>query len=85
MAHKSIIPADKISDNNNKKNLRELAILSSTLVVLLFLAARPFGFRNFLHELGHNNVFSLLLVASAVGIVLVIMQRLGIIFPNANK
>ena len=63
-----------------------MAILSSALVVLLlFLAARPFGFRIFLHALGHNNVFSLLLLASAVGIVLVIMQRLGIIFASANK
>ena len=76
--------ADQTSYSN--KNLRrELAILSSALMALLFLAARPFGFRTFLHALGHNNVFPLLLVACAVGIVLVIMQRLGIIFPNVNK
>ena len=80
MAHNSI-SADQTSHSN--KNLRrELAILSSVLVALLLLAARPFRFRTFLHALGHNNVFPLLLVASAVGIVLVIMQRLGIIFPD---
>jgi hypothetical protein len=79
MAHNSI-SADQTSYNN--KNLRrELAILSSALVAL-FLAARPFGFRTFLHALGHNNIFPLLIVASAVGIVLVIMQRLGIIFRD---
>jgi energy-converting hydrogenase Eha subunit H len=67
---------------SNKKLRRELAILSSVLVALLFLAARLFGFRTFLHALGHNNVFPLLLVTSVVGIVLVIMQKLGIIFPD---
>ncbi|MBV9178280.1 MAG: hypothetical protein JO297_14725, partial [Nitrososphaeraceae archaeon] len=73
--------ADQTSYSN--KNLgRELAILLLVLVALLFLAARPFGFRTFLHALGHNNVLPLLLVASAIGIVLVIMQRLGIIFPD---
>ncbi|MGB8936760.1 MAG: hypothetical protein WCC17_16840 [Candidatus Nitrosopolaris sp.] len=47
------------------KLLKEIAILSSIFVGLMILAIRPFGFRTFLHGLGHDNVFSLLLVASA--------------------
>ncbi|MGA9171138.1 MAG: hypothetical protein WCF03_15945 [Nitrososphaeraceae archaeon] len=78
MAHNSTA----YQTSHNKNLTRELAILTSALVTLLFMATRPFGFRTFLHALGHNNVFSLLLVASAVGIVLVMMQSLRIIFPD---
>jgi hypothetical protein len=46
---------------------------------LAILAVRPFGFRTFLDGLGHDNVFSLLLVVSAVAVVLVMMQRIGLI------
>jgi hypothetical protein len=48
----------------------------------MILAVRPFGFRTFLNGLGHDNIFSLLLVASAVAVMLVMMQRIGLIFPN---
>jgi len=48
----------------------------------MILAIRPFGFRTFLHGLGHDNIFSLLLVASAVAVVLVIVQRTGLMFPD---
>ena len=84
MANDNSKAADQTSHDNNKNLGRELTILSSVLVVLLFLAARPFGFRTFLYALGHNNIFSLLLVTSAVGIVLVIMQRLEIIFADTK-
>jgi hypothetical protein len=59
--------------------LREIVILSSIFVGLAILAVRPFGFRTFLHGLGHDNVFSLLLVVSAVAVGLVMMQRIGLI------
>lgn len=64
------------------KLLREIAILSSIFVGLMILAVRPFGFRTFLQGLGHGNVFSLLLVASAVAVVLIMAQRIGLICPN---
>jgi hypothetical protein len=59
-----------------------MTILSSIFVGLMILAIRPFGFRTFLNGLGHENIFSLLLVASAVAVVLVMMQRVGLIFPD---
>jgi hypothetical protein len=65
--------------------LREIAILSSIFVGLIILAIRPFGFRTFLIGLGHDNIFSLLLVASAVVLVLVIVQRIGLISPDEEK
>ena len=59
-----------------------MIVLSLTFVSLMILAVRPFGFRTFLNGLGHDNIFSLLLVASAVAVMLVMMQRIGLIFPN---
>lgn len=64
------------------KFLRELAILSSIFLGLLILAVRPFGFRTFLNALGHDNIFSLLLVVSAIAVILVMLQRLGLIFAD---
>jgi hypothetical protein len=46
------------------------------------MAIRPFGFGTFLQGLGHDNVFSILLVASAVAVVLVMAQRIGLISPD---
>jgi hypothetical protein len=51
----------------------------------MILAIRPFGFRTFLQGLGHDNVFSLLLVASAVAVVLVMAQRIGLISPDVAE
>jgi hypothetical protein len=49
---------------------------------LMILAIRPFGFRTFLNGLGHDNILSLLLVASVVAVILVMVQRIGLIFPD---
>ncbi len=68
-----------------QKLLTELVILSSILVVLSILAFRPFGFRTFLIALGHDNIFSLSLVVGAIAVLLVIMQRIGLIFPDKVK
>ena len=62
-----------------------MAILTSILVALMSLAVRPFGFRIFLSGLGHDNIFSLLLVASAVAVVLVMVQRTGLMFPDSSR
>jgi hypothetical protein len=77
-------PDDWVSREKHKL-LREIAILSSIFVGLIILAIRPFGFRTFLNGLGHDNIFSLLLVASAVVVVLVIVQRIGLISPDEEK
>ena len=67
------------------KLLREITILSSTFVGLLILAVRPFGFRTFLNGLGHDNIFSLLLVACLVAVALVMMQRVGLLCPYETE
>ncbi len=61
--------------------MRNLGIL----IALIILAIRPFGFRIFLNGLGHDNIFALLLVASAVAVVLVILQRTGLMFPDGAQ
>jgi hypothetical protein len=83
-AHSNSSPDDWASREKHKL-LREIAILSSIFVGLIILAIRPFGFRTFLNGLGHDNIFSLLLVASAVVVVLVIVQRIGLISPDEEK
>lgn len=59
-------------------------VLFVILVALGTLAVRPFGFRNFLHGLGNNDLFSIVLIVSIVGVAIVMLQRLGIIFPDTN-
>jgi hypothetical protein len=65
--------------------LREMTILTSLFVGLMILVIRPFGFRTFLIGPGHDNIFALLLVASAIAVVLVILQRSGLMFPNGSE
>jgi hypothetical protein len=72
---------DWTSDEKHKL-LREMAILTSILAGLIILAIRPFGFRTFLNGLTHDNIFALVLVASAVAVVIVIVQRAGFMFPD---
>jgi hypothetical protein len=71
--------------HERRKLLREMTILTSIFVGLMILAIRPFGFRTFLNGLGHDNIFSLLLVASAVAVVLVMLQRTGLMFPDGEE
>ncbi len=75
-------PSAHWASHEKRKLLREMAILISMLVALIILAIRPFGFRIFLIGLGHDNIFALLLVASAVAVVLVMLQRIGLMFPD---
>lgn len=51
----------------------------------MILAIRPFGFRTFLNGLGHDNILSLLLLAFAVAVLLVILQRTGLMFPDGAE
>jgi len=75
-------PSADWASNERRKLLREMTILTSIFIGLMILAIRPFGFRTFLSGLGHDNIFSLLLVASAVAVVLVMVQRTGLMFPD---
>lgn len=72
-------------DGKNNRVAKEIIILSSILVALIILVIRPFGFRTFLHGLQHDSIFSLFLITSIVGVVLVMMQRLGLIFPDHKR
>jgi hypothetical protein len=73
------------TSNEKRKFITEIVILSSIFVGLTVLAVTPFGFRTVLNGLGHESIFSLLLVVSAIGVVLVIMQRIGLIFPDVRE
>ena len=81
MARSNSTSADWAS-HERRKLLREMTILTSIFIGLMILAIRPFGFRTFLSGLGHDNIFSLLLVASVVAVVLVMFQRTGLMFPD---
>lgn len=68
--------------SNDSHNLRDVVILLGILAGMLILVVRPFGYRMFQIGLGQHNVFSVILVVGIVGIILVILQRLGIIFAD---
>jgi len=78
-------PSADWASHEKRKLLREMTVLASIFVGLMILAIRPFGFRTFLNGLGHDNIFSLLLVASAVAVVLVMLQRTGWMFPDGGE
>jgi hypothetical protein len=78
-------PSADWASHEKRKLLREMTVLTSIFVGLMILAIRPFGFRTFLNGLGHDNIFSLLLVASAVAVVLVMLQRTGLMFPDGAE
>jgi hypothetical protein len=63
---------------------KELAVLFVILSALAVLSVRPFGFRHFLRGLGNDDLFSILVVMGMVGVSLVILQRVGMIFPDTN-
>jgi len=84
MAHRNSSSIDSAS-HDERNLLRELAILSSIFLGLIILAIRPFGYRTFLNGVAYDNVFSLLLGASAVALILVIIQRIGLILHLKYK
>ena len=72
--------SDKPSTSNNL--VKEMCILSSILVGLLVLADKPYGIKTFLKGLAYHDIFSVLLLLAGIGIVLIMLQRLGIIFAD---
>jgi hypothetical protein len=73
-----------LASPDEKRLKKELVVLFVILVGLGVLSVRPFGFRNFLHGLANNDLFSITLAVGIVGVSLVMLQRLGIIFPDAS-
>jgi hypothetical protein len=71
--------------HEKRKLLREMTGLTLIFLGLIILAIRPFGFRTFLSGLGHDNIFSLLVVTFAVAIILVMLQGTGLIFPGRSE
>lgn len=67
---------------NNSHPLRALLLLLGVLAGLLVLVVRPFGYRMFQIGLGEHNVFAIILVFGIVGVILVMMQRMGTIFAD---
>ncbi len=63
---------------------KEMVILSVILISLIGLSVRPFGFRYFIHGLASNQLFSLSLVVGIVAVCVVMLQRMGIIFPDTS-
>ena len=60
------------------------------LLLLLFgftiLAARPFGFRTFLASMEHRALYPILVIVfGIIAVILVLMQRLGIIFVESSE
>lgn len=62
-----------------------MTLLLSILAGLCVLAFRPFGFRTFLSGLSNNDIYSMVILIGAVGVIIVIMQRLGIIFDDSER
>ena len=63
----------------------EIVILLSLLFGLTILAARPFGFRNFLSSMEHGGLYPMIVVFGIIAVILVLMQRLGIIFVDSSS
>jgi hypothetical protein len=70
---------------NNSHSLRGLLILLGILAGMVILVFRPFGYRMFQIGVGEHNVFAIILVFGIVGVILVILQQIGIIFADSSK
>jgi hypothetical protein len=73
--------ADLLGDKRLKK---ELVLLFAILSAFVVLSIRPFGFRYFLHGIANNDLFSIAMVMGMVGVILVMLQRVGIIFADTD-
>ncbi len=71
---------EHLSDNSH--NLRVILILLGILAGTFILVFRPFGYRVFERGVGEHNIFAIILIFGIVGIILLILQRLGIIFAE---
>ena len=73
-----------MSSLKDKRLGREMVALTAILIALIGLSVRPFGFRYFIHGLASNQLFSLSIVVGIVVVCVVMLQRMGIIFPDAS-
>jgi len=70
---------------SNSRSTREFAILLAIFATLLVLVFRPFGYKTFQIDLQEHNILAVILIVGIVAAVLMIMQRLGIIFADYVK
>jgi predicted ABC-type exoprotein transport system permease subunit len=57
-------------------------VLVGILIILMFIIFGSYGFSNFLTGIEDKEVAALLLIIIIVGIILVMLQRAGIIFAD---
>jgi hypothetical protein len=81
-------------DDNNNTNRHHHAIISFRAQIILLvsllagftiLAARPFGFRTFLSSMEHGGLYPIPIIFGIIAIILVLTQRLEIIFIESSK
>ena len=63
----------------------QIVILLLLLFGFAILAARPFGFRTFLASMEHGALYPIVIVFGIIAVILVLMQRLGIIFVESSE
>ena len=86
-------PSNKhVNDDNNRNHHHtiisfraQIIILVSLLACFTILVARPFGFRTFLSSMEHGGLFPILIIFGIIAAILVLMQRLGIIFVDLSS
>ena len=63
----------------------QIVILLLLLFGFAILAVRPFGFRTFLASMAHGGLYPIVIVFGIIAVILVLMQRLGIIFVESSE
>jgi hypothetical protein len=86
-------PSNKhVSDDDNNSNHHhriisrrsEIVVILSLLAAFTILAIRPFGFRAFLASMNHGELYPIAIIFGIIAVVLVLMQRLGVIFVESS-
>ena len=63
----------------------QIVILLLLLFGFTILTARPFGFKTFLASMEHGALYPIVIVFGIIAVILVLMQRLGIIFVESSE
>ncbi|MGI0047096.1 MAG: hypothetical protein ACREBB_07920 [Nitrosotalea sp.] len=69
--------------SNNSHGMREFVILLVILGSLVVLVVRPFGYKMFQIDLQQHDILPVILILGIVGVIVVILQRQGIIFADS--
>ena len=60
----------------------EIIALSSILVALAFAAMIPFRIEGYLSLLGKGDIYAMLVMMGIIGVLLTMLQRLGILYTD---